>query len=167
MGLPCRVSAPTLGAMTTLAERLRQARKAAQLTQAQLAAQVGTDQMTISRWERGQTQNPSSADLHAAAKALGVSVRWLLTGSDEEPEATRVPDPPFWKEFLARYEHIAELSDEDLAGIRTFAGRHAKIASWIDLERIAEIVRRDEPSPTFDKKTRHRIRRSTAVARGD
>ncbi len=59
---------------------LRQLRKSAGLTQAQLAAKAGVYQQDISRWERGRVQ-PGVSSLVKLTKALGVSVSQLILGN--------------------------------------------------------------------------------------
>ena len=61
-----------------LKDRLKAARKHAQLSQVELAKQAGVDQTTISNLERGKHRGTSHAI--AIAAALGVSPRWLATG---------------------------------------------------------------------------------------
>ncbi|SIT43731.1 hypothetical protein BN2476_350262 [Paraburkholderia piptadeniae] len=57
-------------------ERLRQARKAAKLTQVELGRRVGLTQAAISDLESGNTAG--TAQLLPLAKALGVAPEWLL-----------------------------------------------------------------------------------------
>lgn len=59
--------------LTTFGERLKQLRKAAGLTQAQLAERTGMHVMGVSKLERGQYE-PSWPAVKALAKALGVSL---------------------------------------------------------------------------------------------
>lgn len=63
-------------------ERLRTARKAAEMSQQQLADVIGTHVMVISAWER-DTRAPNGDSLDAIAGALGVSVDYLLGRSDD------------------------------------------------------------------------------------
>lgn len=65
--------------------RIRARREELGLTQEDLANAAGKRQCDISRWERGVT--PGAAHALGLADALGVSVRWLLTGSDETEAA--------------------------------------------------------------------------------
>jgi transcriptional regulator with XRE-family HTH domain len=51
-------------------KRLRQAREAANLTQAQAAADLSCSLRTVGRWEAGTTQ-PSDRDLRAIAVVYG------------------------------------------------------------------------------------------------
>lgn len=67
--------------MQTLGERLRQARRAAGLTQAELARLVGVQRAVISKYETGGVA-PSVTQLRRMAEALGVSAGTLLP----EPE---------------------------------------------------------------------------------
>ena len=64
----------------TFGERLKAAREAADFTQAQLAKAAGCRQGAISRWENAAQPRPHH--LAPLADALGVSVRWLLTGEE-------------------------------------------------------------------------------------
>ena len=63
---------------------LRQLRKSAGLTQAQLAARAGLYQQDISRWECGRVQ-PGISSLVKLTKALGVSVSQLILGNSRRP----------------------------------------------------------------------------------
>ncbi len=59
-----------IGAMTPVEIRLRDARKAAGLTQAELAAKTGIDQGDLSRIENGKTGGMSLDVLDRLCKAL-------------------------------------------------------------------------------------------------
>ena len=56
---------------------IKKLRVAAGLTQTELAARVGTDQVRISRWETGKVK-PSYGMLIKLAAALGVTVNDLI-----------------------------------------------------------------------------------------
>ena len=89
----------------TLAERIRKAREAAGLTQAQLAQMVGSKSGragTVSDWEAGRLPNAETiAELPAV---LGVDGHWLLTG--EGP--MRRTDPSKRDEFVDRVARMLE-----------------------------------------------------------
>lgn len=59
-----------------MGEKLKAARKAAGLSQKQLAEKVGVFQVDISRWENGRS--PSIQMLKKLAAALGVSMEDLV-----------------------------------------------------------------------------------------
>lgn len=63
----------------TIAHRIRLARQAAGLTQAELARRVGVTGECVSLWERGQ-RTPNSAYIPALAKACGVGPGWFFAG---------------------------------------------------------------------------------------
>lgn len=65
----------SFGGMTTLAERMKRARKHAKLTQKMLAYLVGIEQPLISQLENGKNQQ--SAHIAKIAHACGVSAIWL------------------------------------------------------------------------------------------
>jgi transcriptional regulator with XRE-family HTH domain len=73
-----------------LGERLREARKAAGMTQKVLEAQSGIPQNSISRIEGGNTQEISTGTLKALAATLGVSADYLL-GLSDKPEGGCAP----------------------------------------------------------------------------
>lgn len=58
-------------------ERLRQARKAAALTQRELASRLAVHPLSVGRWERGQ-QTPDGATISRLAQLLGVTADYLL-----------------------------------------------------------------------------------------
>ena len=64
---------------------IKQARKARNWTQDQLAQTIGTTQQTINRWESGQTE-PKVSDLRKISNALGITLSFLL-GLDEIGES--------------------------------------------------------------------------------
>lgn len=73
--------------MSTIGERIKQARKKRGLTQGKLAQAVGaTSNMAVSRWERGEFA-PERDWLAPLARELGVTVRWILEGDEDPPAA--------------------------------------------------------------------------------
>lgn len=80
----------------TFAERIKTARLLAGLSQAALGETMRRPYRSICRWETGQSR-PTPSGSAALAKALGVSLRWLLTGegpmespiNNEAPADTR------------------------------------------------------------------------------
>ena len=75
----------------TLCEKLTQARKAAGLTQADIAARLSVSRQAVSRWESGQSK-PSTEKLLTLGNLYGISLDQLL--SAEEPAVETVPDLP-------------------------------------------------------------------------
>lgn len=78
----------------TLCEKLTQARKAAGLTQADVAAKLSVSRQAVSRWESGQSK-PSTEKLLALGALYGVSIDQLLnTGNVEAPAVETVSALP-------------------------------------------------------------------------
>jgi transcriptional regulator with XRE-family HTH domain len=73
----------------TLGARVAQTRKARNLTQHQLCAQLGIPQQTLANYEVGTTRFPASM-LPALAKILGLTLDELL-GQDMKPRSKRGP----------------------------------------------------------------------------
>lgn len=135
----------------SLAGRVRKAREARGLTQDQLAKLIGVNSMTVSRIERSETIDPPASTVIGLARELGVHERYLMTGSIEAGPSD-IPDPPHWAEFRMRYQHLAAFDEETLRAVKQFAARYTKVRSWVDIERIAEIVRAGGgPSVAFAK----------------
>lgn len=67
----------------SLAQKLKQLRLQADLTQEQLAARIGVSSRTIKHWEHG-TRTPSTVSLVALAGCFHVSVDWLLGCAGEK-----------------------------------------------------------------------------------
>ena len=65
-----------------LDEKLTQARKAAGLTQADVAAKLNVSRQAVSRWESGQSK-PSTEKLLELARIYDVSLDWLCSDADE------------------------------------------------------------------------------------
>ena len=70
----------------TFAERLKRLRKAAGLTQEELAGKINVHSVTVSKWETGE-QLPKTLIIKRLSTALHISEDELLNG---EPEATWV-----------------------------------------------------------------------------
>lgn len=68
--------------MSKLGERIRQARKHRGLSGEQLGALIGSNQSTISDWEKGK-HSPRMTLLGSLAEALGVNLEWLISGEGE------------------------------------------------------------------------------------
>jgi len=63
----------------SIAQRIREARLAKELDQADLAAKIDVATRTVQRWEKGE-QVPDSNYLMRIARTTGVVPHWLLTG---------------------------------------------------------------------------------------
>ena len=66
----------------TFAERLKEARKCAKLSQDALAKKIGRTKSTISRWESGE-RNPKMFEMVELENALGISAETLMYGTSE------------------------------------------------------------------------------------
>ena len=74
----------------TIGDRIRSARKAAGLNQADLAARVGVSQPAVANWESG-VHDPRRMMLTRIAETLGVSPDWLASGARSPREADKHP----------------------------------------------------------------------------
>jgi transcriptional regulator with XRE-family HTH domain len=69
----------------TLAERLHEARKLAGISALELGALAGLSGGYVGHIESGRRKNPGSGPLDGIARALGVSLEWLIRGKGQGP----------------------------------------------------------------------------------
>lgn len=108
-------SAPVHVDAESFPERMRQLRRNKNLSQSELAEQVGVHFTQIGRYERGDSQ-PSAEVFARIATALGVSTDYLIEGASH-PEATakaRFED----RELLAQFQEVERLPEQDKAVIK-------------------------------------------------
>ena len=67
--------------MSDIPNRIKLARKSAGLSQAQLAEKIGSERVSVSRWETGKS-NPSVYVLVSIGHATGHTPGWLSSGQE-------------------------------------------------------------------------------------
>lgn len=67
-------------AMKSTTSRIRLARRAAGLTQTELARRLKVSRSAVAQWERADGSNPSATNLEKLALGLACSFEWLATG---------------------------------------------------------------------------------------
>ena len=70
--------------------RLKEARKAARMTQAEVAKELGVNQNTYSYWETEKTK-VDNVSLSKLAKMFNVSVDYLIGRTESSPKGVRIP----------------------------------------------------------------------------
>lgn len=96
----------------TFGDRLLRRRKELKQSQAALGKLVGVAHVTISQWERNETQ-PAGKRLFALAKSLQCNPTWLLFGKDDyAPSAPSDAEPPALspehRELIELYDSLPE-----------------------------------------------------------
>ncbi|MFY2762798.1 helix-turn-helix transcriptional regulator [Arenimonas sp. MALMAid1274] len=66
--------------MTLLFNRIRQARRGAEMSQSELATVVGVARSAVAQWERKDGAKPTTENMAKIAMACAVSFEWLATG---------------------------------------------------------------------------------------
>jgi transcriptional regulator with XRE-family HTH domain len=96
----------------TFGARLLRRRKELKLSQAALGKLAQVAHVTISQWERDETQ-PAGKRLFGLSKALQCEPTWLLFGDDDkEPSEATPPDSPSEKnELSAVHRELIDLFD--------------------------------------------------------
>lgn len=110
----------------TTGERIKEARKKAGMTQAELAERLGTPYQTVSQWER-DTRRPKIETLQRIAAALGVDVNLLISGQTLEQRDQGM------KNYVSRRFTEAELDKRlrDSYGAMTVEGK-GKVVSYAE-----------------------------------
>ncbi|MDU3302050.1 MAG: helix-turn-helix domain-containing protein [Enterobacter ludwigii] len=98
----------------TFGSRLLTRRKELKYSQAALGKRVGVAHVTISQWERGETE-PTGSRLFALSKALQCSPTWLLFGDEDQGpgapvESTSLSDQH--KELIELFDSLPESEQE-------------------------------------------------------
>ena len=119
-------------------ERIKQIRKAAELTQGEFAEQIGLSRNYIAMIEIGQRE-PSDRTIADICRVFGVSELWLRTGEGE------------MRQKLTRNQEIAEfmgvvMHDPDDAPRKRFVSIISKLSAdeWQLLAEIAKKMAEDE-----------------------
>lgn len=66
--------------MAALADRIKDSRKVARLTQAELARRIGVQPSAVAQWESTRGTAPTVQNLIKIATVTSVSFEWLATG---------------------------------------------------------------------------------------
>jgi len=88
--------------------RIREARQAAGMSQAQLAQAVNVSRAAVSQWETGDIKSLRPDNLFAVARAVRCSPEWLGTGTGAKHSLGLVDDV------------LLQLSDEDRKAVLDF-----------------------------------------------
>ena len=106
----------------TIGSRIKKARQAQGLSQAELADTLGITRSACSQWESDEGTGPRRERLERLADLLGVSYEWLATGRDQVRE-----EPPLYlnteqQELLQRFKSLSPRQRQALlAFLRTMA----------------------------------------------
>ena len=100
--------------MNALPVRIRRARTAARLSQAELARRVGVKRSAVTQWEHPAGTVPSMPHLLRIAIETGTCTEWLATARGPMLSATESPAPPAEddaldpdeREALARFRRL-------------------------------------------------------------
>lgn len=115
--------------MSTIAERIKDLRKRANLTQREFAERIGAKQNTVAQYEIGRNV-PIDPVINSICREFGVDEVWLRTGDGE----------PFRQE--SREEEIARFAASTLSGSdefkKSFVSMLAKLDAddWKALEKL-------------------------------
>ncbi|MFY2762463.1 helix-turn-helix domain-containing protein [Arenimonas sp. MALMAid1274] len=118
-----------------LAERIKQSRKDAKLSQAGLAETLGLDRSAVAQWERNTPSSPTVGHLIAIARVTGVAFEWLATGRGPRRIGGDGEQPP-----AIVMDYVAQCESEErlLVAFRSLdAMRQAKVLARVEKEASA------------------------------
>ena len=90
---------------TAIGSYIARKRKERNLTQEQLAQQLGVSNKTISKWENGKCM-PDYSVIQALCEALGVTIPELMDGEDAADSSVRVYDDAQILDLLCRMQEL-------------------------------------------------------------
>ncbi|MFZ3001415.1 MAG: helix-turn-helix transcriptional regulator [Undibacterium umbellatum] len=96
-------------------ERLKIAREAKGLKKSHFARVIGVQPATITEWERGDTESPSSSNTLKICEALSITPAWLING--ENPPKEKYKYEGTNAQIARAVERMETLSDIDLSQI--------------------------------------------------
>ncbi|MDF7681534.1 helix-turn-helix domain-containing protein [Enterobacteriaceae bacterium ESL0689] len=126
---------------TEIGARIRARRKAMNLTQKALAKILKISDVSISQWERGDSE-PTGKNLHALCEALRSPASWILFGDEnrapEKPNDQLVLLDERQREILHLFDSIRDEEQETfLSDLRTKAANNEKL-----LEELLKVQKR-------------------------
>ncbi len=79
--------------LVNLPDRLRRARRIAEVSQAALAHAIGISASAVAQWEQQGGTQPGLLNLLAFARVTGVGVEWLITGAGRPRRGPAADEP--------------------------------------------------------------------------
>lgn len=107
--------------MSTIAERIKEVRKGADLTQREFAERIGAKQNTVAQYEIGRNV-PIDPVINSICREFGVNEVWLRTGEGE----------PFQEE--TRQEQIMRFATQTVKGSDEFRKAFVSMLAKMDSE---------------------------------
>lgn len=98
--------------MKSVGDRIRFARKAADMTQEQLAKKTGVTKGAVSQWEQGGIKSLNSVVLFALADALEVNARWIALG--DRPPTRPLHVSPEESALVETFRSLPEAARDEL-----------------------------------------------------
>lgn len=118
----------------TTGERIKAAREAAGMTQAELAKQLGISYVGVSQWERG-IRNPKYSTLKKIADILGV---WVYDLSSPEDTMERIK-MLYTEDGSSEYDYSIEENGGRITLVTLF-GKLNRVGQMKAIERIQELT---------------------------
>ena len=108
----------------TIGERIKQARKAAGMTQKELAEKIGVKFSAIHKYESGMVVNLKRETIAALADALDVKPSWLMCMDDEQSDKPKISDEDIM--FALFGGKVSDEAFEDVKKFTAFVAQREK-----------------------------------------
>ncbi len=115
-------------------ERLRKLRRRCDLSQIELATELGIDKQRISKYERGMTHPPLET-LAQLSRRLGVSVDYLLMGEELIKAELQTPNEELERCF-SQVRHLPEDQQRTIVELLNSFIQRQKLLKHVDLETL-------------------------------
>lgn len=138
----------------TFAERLKEARKAAKLSQEALAKKIGRTKSTISRWESGE-RNPKMFEMIELENILGISAETLMYGTEKIN-----PISPLIEETVEAMKKLEEPRQQIVLDTATSQLKEQKDEESNKNKKIVSIF--DKNSPLTDEELQEAVDQAVA-----
>ena len=94
-----------------IGQKIREARKAKNMTQSELGAKVGVQKSAVSKWERGETQNIKRSVLQKLSYYLDLQPVELIDETYDSPDGITIPtkeETEHAKDPVPKYRMVTE-----------------------------------------------------------
>lgn len=103
----------------TIAQKIKDLRKRAGLTQTELGDMLGVKKNAVSKWECGRVEDIPAGKIKSMAKIFQVPPSYLIDAEAEQPAARELPDDEAIK--FALFGGGEDITDEMFEEVKQFA----------------------------------------------
>jgi len=135
----------------SIGERIKLSRSRLKMTQQQLGDKIGANKASVSQWENG-VYTPDAKNLAELARALNVSVFWLMDGKGGLDGHNITPAPPDTRQ-LPILSYVQAGGWTATSELRCYDGGLSYLSTDLDLgpRAFALLIKGDSMTPEFSE----------------